>query len=155
MSNSKNTELNWLKESKDGLNIKWMRYLHPSLIKNILDLQPDSVRAAVHEPKFVVYEIKKGKAAGIGVAVCSPIEGCENDEDFLNGQGKKFSHVDGRTKAAGRAAKALRNRKSSLPIRDDFPRKWFPSQVSQLKEMKKLYGFYFKSTYRRGQKQNG
>jgi len=152
MSNSKNTDLNWLKESDERLSMKWMRYLHPGLIKNILDLQPDSVRAAVHEPKFVVYEIKKGKTAGIGVSVCSPIEGCENDQDFLNGQGKKFSHIYGRTKAAGRALKALRNRKSSLPIRESFPRRWFPSQVAQLKEIKNLYGFNFKSTYKRGGK---
>ena len=121
-------------------NMKWARGLPGGMINQIMALKPVQVYCEHVMPEYTEFTIKTTGEIGIGVSICSPIEVEEGDYGW-EGDRKLFNAKKGKVQAAGRAIAALRKRRSSMPIRNQFPRKWTSAQVKRLQKMGFLYEF--------------
>jgi hypothetical protein len=110
-------------------NKKWMRKLDKGLINRILEMEPARVEFIVKMPTHVICHIQVGREIGSGVAICSVLDRQNFDVAF------------GKTIAAGRALKALKEKNFISPIRGRFSRRWLPSQVKHVKYMSQVFGY--------------
>lgn len=124
--------------------LRWTKGLPGNMIKQILEMEPEIVKCVYVMPEFTKFYIYTKNGFGIGVAIYSPIEMMA---DSWNDDKIPFDSKKGKILAASRAIKALKVKKSSSPIRKEFPRSWKPSQIKRLKEISEVYKYDYKSNY--------
>lgn len=102
-------------------NNGWMKGLGKSLVKGILELEPESVTFMVVRPDLVRCEIKLKEGEAVGVAICSVLD--------------KFDERFGKSKSAGRALEAAIRREHSGLIRKgwhQFSGSWTKRQIDRV-----------------------
>lgn len=123
---------------------KWMKGLAWRTVAEILAIEPDEVTYEHFMPFYTKFVIRKGNEVAIGVSLCSPVDGMKRYACFAQGNGF-FDARKGKNKAAGRAVKAMINKKSDLPIVEREPENWSRVQKKRLREI--TQGFTHKSNY--------
>jgi len=120
--------------------MKWARGLPGGMINQIMALKPVFVNCEHVMPEFTEFIIRTENGSGIGISICSPIEVEEGDYGW-EGERKLFNAKKGKIQAAARAIYALKKRRTSMPIRNEFPRKWTLAQIKRLQKMRQLYTY--------------
>ncbi len=110
----------------------WKRGLSKSLVEQIEKLKPDSVEFNIHKDLYTTCTIKKGNEIAHGISICSILD--------------RFDEREGKNKAAGRAVKAMKTKKSGDFKRSDLnklPPTWTLKQAFRFLQIP----VYFKSQY--------
>lgn len=113
-------------------NMRWARGLNKDLVDRILEYNPSEVEFKVKHPTHVECYIRNSTGEGIGLAICSVLD--------------EFDEKRGKNKAAGRALKALVNKKDNDYIRliHELPNSW---TMRQARRLEKFCNIMFKSEY--------
>ena len=114
---------------------KWKKYTSKKLFDEIMAFAPKDVTVTVDNKVYITASINTEKEYGEGIAICS-IE----DENYY------YDLKKGINTALGRAVKALKNKESDLPVRDDFsefPNTWTKRSIDRVM----TFAGYYKSYY--------
>ena len=110
----------------------WKRGLSRSLVEQIEKLRPDSVEFNIQHNLYITCTIRKGNEIAHGISICSVLD--------------EFDEKEGKNRAAGRAVRAMKTKKSGDFKRNslkDLPPTWTLRQAFRFLQIP----VYFKSQY--------